>query len=235
MKFKIPRPVLSKELLLIIKREIKRQKIPIDRISKKNLKILAEISKEIEHTGCPKRFVCKKLPHQLGKGIFLAPTAEPILKGEVIASYGGEISVVIHNEGEGEEAGAYAFAPIESFLLNREEQIFFDKAHHYHPKRLYSLKLDACKKGNFTRFVNHSSKPNVVADTFFIPKNPYGLTPSPLEIVYVAKKKILPGEQLLISYEEGDETYWKPFHITPFPMTPQTFVLNSTLQLFSQP
>jgi len=201
-------------------------------MSRKNLKELAEVSQAIEKTGCPKHLICKKLSNRLGAGIFLHPDAKPILKGQVIASYAGVISVVVQNEPD--EDGSYAFAPLEDFYLSKDEQIIFDKKNKYHPRRLYALKLDALKKGNFTRFINHSEKPNIVADALAIPANPFGLTPAPIEIIYVAKKTILPGEQLLISYEAGEKTYWKLFNIKPFPMTSKSFRLSPTCKLINK-
>lgn len=227
MKYKLSRPVIDKELLFIIKCEIKKQKIPVDRMSKKNLKELAQVSQAIRKQGCPKHLICKKLRNGLGRGIFLHPNAKPILKGQVIASYAGEISVVPQNE---PDEGSYSFAPLENFHLSKSEQALLDKKNTYHSRRLYALKLDALKKGNFTRFINHSEKPNVIAETFKIPTNSFGLALAPIEIVYIAKKTILPGEQLLISYEAGEKSYWKFSEIKPFPMTPRTFRLSSSCQ-----
>jgi hypothetical protein len=228
MKYKVPRPIIGQELLHIVHREIKKQEIPIARISKRNLKELADVSQAIEKHGIPKYLVCKKLGHGLGRGIFLHPKARPILRGQIIASYAGEISITPQHE---PDDGSYAFAPLERFYLNKKEQALFDKKKAYHPRRLYSLKLDAFKRGNFTRFINHSERPNIFADTLKIPTNSFGLVPTPIEIIYVAKKTIHPGEQLLISYEDGEKSYWHASKIKPFPMTPKTFSLSSSLQL----
>jgi hypothetical protein len=190
---------------------------------------MAEVSKQIQESGCPDHLVCKKLPNNLGSGIFLHPDAQPLLKGQVIASYAGEISVVVQNEHDDE--GDYAFAPLEHFRLSKNEQILLDKKFSYHARRHYALKLDAFKQGNFTRFINHSVKPNVYAEMLKIPENPYGLAPAPIEIVYLVKKTVLPGEQLLISYEAGEKSYWNAVNIKPFPMTPKTFRLNGSLKL----
>lgn len=229
MRYKLPRPILAQELLGIIRREVKAQKIPVYRMTKKNLMEMAKVSQIIQEIGCPSYLVCKKLPNRLGFGIFLHPDAKPILKGQVIASYAGEISVVAQNEPDDE--GDYAFAPLEHFLLSKKEQALLDRKFPYHPRRQYALKLDALKKGNFTRFINHSEKPNVYADMLKIPVNSYGLEPAPIEIVYRAKKTILPGEQLLISYEAGEKSYWNHMNIKPFPMTPRTFRLDGSLRL----
>jgi hypothetical protein len=221
MKHQIPRPVIDSRLLGIICREIKKQDIPVYRLSKRKLVEMAETVKEIQAREIPKHLILKKLSHGLGHGIFLRADAEPILKDRVIASYGGIITVVAQNERD--DNGDYAFAPLEHFCLTKEEHDLWDRKYPYHPRRQYALKLDALKKGNFTRFINHSVKPNVYADMVKIPANNLGLDPAPIEIVYLSQKTIHPGEQLLICYEAGEKSYWNASGIKPFPMTPRTF------------
>jgi hypothetical protein len=230
MKFKLPRQILQQEISKVISRELRKQQISVIRASKSILKELVEVFHHIETKTLPDHLICKKLPYNLGSGIFLHPEANPILKGSVIAPYAGEVSIVPQNDPE--DDGDYVFAPLSDILLTKEEQIYFDKKCKYHPRRLYSLKLDAFKQGNFTRFINHSEKPNIVAELVSISsKNPYGLTPSPMEVVYIAKKTIHPGEQLLISYEGEDKSYWGACNIKPFPMTPKTFQLDTSLEI----
>jgi hypothetical protein len=231
MKYKLPRQVISPELRKIIAREMRRQKMRVLRASKADLKEIAEILKAIEGSGLPKYLVCKKLPKDLGSGIFLHPDAEPILKGQVIAPYAGAVSLVPQNR---PDEGTYAFTPVEDMHLTRKEQALFDPGASYHPGRLYAFKVDALKKGNFARFINHSEKPNVIAHLFSIPANPYGLTPASIEVVYVARKMIRPGEQLLVSYEEGEKSYWGALKVKPVPMTPQTYQLSPALKVIQE-
>lgn len=228
MKFKLPRPVFSQEICKIISREIRKQKISVLRASKNHLKEIAEVSKAIENKGLPKNLLCKKLPNGLGYGIFLHPKASPILKGQVIAPYAGVVSLIPQNA---PEDFLYAFEPISNILLSREEQADLDSSNRYHPRRFYALYVDGLKKGNFTRFINHSEKPNVIAEFFSIPANSLGLAPSPIEIVYMAKKTIRPGEQLLVSYEGDDPCYWSALGIKPLPIFPKTFQLNASLKV----
>lgn len=228
MKYKLSRQSINSEISNILAREIKKQKAEISKVTKSNLKEIAQVVKAIEKTGLPKYLICRKLSNQLGHGIFLHPDASPIEKGQVIAPYAGIVSIVPQSDfGE----SSYAFAPIERMLLTKEEQLYFDKKQKYHPRRRYSLKVDADKKGNFTRFINHSEKPNVVAYLYSIPANSYGLEPARIEIIYIAKKRIHPGEQLLVSYEADEKSYWGPAKIKPFPMTPKTFRLSPSLKL----
>jgi|SRR5579862_224514 len=224
MKFKLPRQILSIELRKILSREMRKQKVVFPKISRKELKQLVRVSKTIEERGLPEYLVCKKLGQDLGYGIFLHPDAKPIEKGRLLASYAGEISLICQSE---PDDGTYAFTPVENMELKKEEQAFFDKKHVFRSKRLYSLKVDGLKKGNFTRFINHSEAPNVIAYTLSVPSSPYGLPPSPVEIIYFAKKVIYPGEQLLVSYEDGEKCYWGTRGKKPFPMTPKTFKLTA--------
>lgn len=220
MKYKLPRQIISREMSRIISREIRKQKMRVPRVTKKNLKEIAEVTQMIKEWGLPKYLVCKKLPRDLGRGIFLHLKAKTILKGDVIAPYAGEISIIPQNQFED---GSYAFTPVEDMLLSKKEQHFFDSKQRYHPRRLYSLLVDAQKKGNFTRFINHSERPNVVAYHCAIPSNSYDLAPAPIEVIYFAKKTIRPGEQLLVSYEGEGKSYWGVSKIKPFPLLPGTF------------
>ena len=232
MKYKLPRQVLSSEFRKIISREMHKQKMSVARATSKELKELADVSKCIAKRGSPPYFVCKELGRNLGQGIFLHPDAKPFEKGRVIASYAGVVSFIRKNV---PDDGSYAFTPVEDIRLSKQEQLYFDKDSCFRPKRLYSFKVDAIKKGNFTRFINHSEKPNVIAYSLVVPSNRYGLVPTPIEIIYIAKKTILPGEQLLVCYEEGEKCYWgaRAGGIKPFPMTPKTFRLTKKGLLFS--
>jgi len=112
--------------------------------------------------------------------------------------------------------------------LSKGEQKGVDRNQRFSPRRLYWVSLDAEKKGNFTRYINHSVKANVDADLLRIPKNSYGLAPSPAEIIYIANKTIHPGEQLLVCYEDETKSYWGAMKIKPFPMAPRTFMIGKS-------
>lgn len=223
-KFNLPRAQLDPAMIRVVRREIQRQKIEVIRANKNILQELADVCRDIEENGLPSNLVCARLPKGMGYGIFLDPNAKPILKGQLIGPYSGVVSILPQNVSSDT---AYAFAPIVDILLSKEEQRLFDPKNGYHPKRLYSLDVDAERKGNFIRFINHSEKPNIVAHLFNIPKNRYGLLPSPIEVLYLAKKTIRPGEQLLVSYEGDGDSYWKNLKIRPIPITPQTFRVSS--------
>jgi hypothetical protein len=228
MKFNLPRQISNPQIDRVILKEIRTQKIYVIRASKSQMRDIAEISQVIKQQGLPKHLVRKKLPGKLGYGIFLHPQADPILKGQIIAPYSGEVMLVPQNE---PDDSIYAFAPLSDIHLSKQDQQLIDPKHRHHPRRLYSLNVDAVKQGNFTRFINHSDTPNLVAELFRIPANSFGLTPSVIEVVYLAKKTIRPGEQLLICYEDEEDSYWGALNIKPVPLKPNTFRLSPSLKV----
>lgn len=223
MKFKLPRQIGHEEISAIIKKAVDKQQIIVTRTTPARLLQLQKVALAIKNEGLPHYLVCKKLPEALGHGIFLRPEADPIPRGALIGPYAGLVSLTPQDE---LEDTLYGFSLLTDIYLDRDEQEIVSKGQKFNRRRKYALNLDAEKKGNFTRYINHSDKPNVAAHLYKIPKNPYGLTPSPLEVFYIAKKKILPGEQLLVSYEEGDDSYWSVLKIKPVPITPRTFLLK---------
>lgn len=228
MKFRLPKSISLQPIDGILTKEFKKQKVAVPPLPKSKWKETLAIFEAIQTKGMPEFLVRKKLSNDLGYGIFLHPKAKPIQKGQIIAPYAGEVILLAQNE---EDDSAYAFDILSDIQLSKEEQAKFDPTKRYHPRRLYCVKLDACKKGNFTRFINHSEKPNVIAEMFSIPKNNFGLEPSAVEIFYMAKKTIHPGEQLLVNYEDGEDSYWGAQDVDPFPMFPKTFKLEPSLQL----
>lgn len=229
MKYSLPRCIFSKEIYPIVAKEVRKQtKTAILRASLKKLKEIAAVSDAIQKYGIPQYLVRKKLPKGIGYGIFLHPMAQPILKGQVIAPYSGEVSLVPQNV---LEDSLYAFESLSHILLTKEEQMLLKQKYRYHPRRYYSLQVDALKKGNFTRFINHSETPNISAEFFTIPENSIGLDPAPIEILYLANKTIRPGEQLLINYDGDEHSYWDALDIRPVPMNPSTYTLTPNLRL----
>lgn len=228
MKFNLPRPLFTPPLYEIASKEVKRQKLKVLKATKKQIEELAQLSQVIARQGMPSHLVRKKLPGGLGHGIFLHPQAKPLLKGQIIGSYAGEIFFAPQNL---PDDSAYAFELLSRIFFTKEEQRYFDSKQRYHPRRLYSMYVDALRKGNFTRFINHSEKPNVIADLFSVPANACGLEPSPVEVIYRVQKRVEPGEQLLVSYEGDGDSYWAALNITPVAITPQTFQLDASLKV----
>lgn len=146
MKYRLKTQIIDKAIIEVVKRQKKNSELDLQPLTKKNLKELAAVQKEIEKFGLPKKFVIRKLPGKIGSGVFLHPQADPIEKGEVIAPYAGVVTIVQQNAMDDAD---YAFDPVTDLHLTKEEQKKFDPKHKYHPRRLYSLKLDALKKGKF--------------------------------------------------------------------------------------
>lgn len=225
MKFCLPRQTPLKGIHSLIAREAKKQKLRLLRLTKKQKKEAERIGSEIDSHGLPLHLVCKKLPGVFGKGIFLHPQAQPILKNQVIGFYSGKTSLVVQTFDDG---SAYVFDLLSDMKLTRLEQNQLDSNNRYHPRRKYCLQVDALKQGCFTRFINHSDQPNVVA---YLIK---GDEERPIEVIYLAQKKILPGEQLLVKYEHEESSYWGPMKVKPFPVTPKTFQLSFDLSLIKK-
>ncbi len=225
MKYKLPRQTIKQtNIKPIIERELIRQGAPLDPMANKNLKELAQVTQTIKKNGLPDYLVLKKISDQIGHGIFLHPDAKPLKKGQVIGPYSGELSIEVQNKADD---SAYAFALVTEMRLNKVEQKALDNANKFAPSRHYALNLDANKYGNFTRYINHCEKPNVEAMMHAIEKNKENLEEMPIEVIYIAKKTIQPGEQLLVCYEDEDETYWNAYGVKPVPMTPKTYMLDS--------
>lgn len=228
MKYRLPRQIIPEEFKKLITRELRKQHIHLERLTRQDFKDLVKVMKEIEEQGLPSYLVCSKLPGALGRGLFLHPEAEPLPKGRLIAPYAGLVSIVPPHRPEG---GVYAFVPLDKMHLTEAEQTLVDKRSRYNKERLYAVKIDAAKAGNFTRFVNHSAKPNLEAQLFTVGKNSFGLETAPVEVFYHTKKIIRPGEQLLVSYEGEENCYWGPAEKAPELVLPRTFRLNAALKV----
>lgn len=230
-KFNLPRQIFIQPLDQLLKRVYEVQDLDLASLPQKKLEQFSKVIQEIKQDGLPKNLVVKKLSDELGYGVFLHPDAEPLTRGDVIGAYSGEVSIAPQNDPDN---SAYTFAVLDGIHLLKNEHQQFDSKTKYHPSRKYALNLDAEKKGNFTRFINHSYKPNVEAEIYKVGKNNLGLDPMDVEVIYLAKKKILPGQQLLVCYEDEAESYWKPFGIKPFPMDPTTFTIDKNLKLIQK-
>jgi hypothetical protein len=232
MKFRLKRQDIDSKIINLGLKQIRKNKIYVPKAPMKLLKELARVATEIQETGLPKHLVLKKLQKPLGFGIFLSADAKPIEKGSLIAPYSGKVCVLPQHQDVNNSD--YTFSLILDIHLTKEEQKEWDPKNRYHPKRLYSIDLEAQKVGNFTRFINHSGKhPNLEAKFLKVPQNDLGLEASPFEVFYVARKQILPGEQLLICYDGDDDSYWGALKIKPFPMTPKTFKINASGELYT--
>ncbi|EKE08008.1 MAG: hypothetical protein ACD_17C00398G0003 [uncultured bacterium] len=223
MSFNLKTSRFSKDFSEIIDRQFQKRDLHLHRLRRKGLKELEEVYGEIQSYGIPQKYVKKKLKGNIGYGIFLQVEADPILKGEIIALYTGQ--VILEAQMDADD-GDYSFDVVTGLTLTQKEQKKFDPRRPFSPRRLYDIKVDATKIGNFTRFINHSHVPNIVAFLVDLPDAGY-------QILYKAQKKIRPGEQLLVNYEGEEESYWAPLGIKPYPMTPRTFCLRKSSTSFA--
>jgi hypothetical protein len=228
MKYRLARPEFDPVLKKVIEREVSKQGFLIRKVSPKILQELKESIEVIKKKEFPEHLILKALPDPMGFGIFLHPKSAPLKKGTLIGSYGGKTYVIPQNL---PDDSAYAFVPLEDIILLKEEQSVLDPKRAHHGSRKYILCIDAQKDGNFLRFINHSEKPNIQARLVRVKKNSLGLQESPIEVFYFVKKTIKPGQQLLVSYEEGEESYWSVLKIKPEPIEPSTFTLDDKLNL----
>jgi hypothetical protein len=228
MKYRLERPKFSEIACEVIARINEEKGESYNKLSKKAILELKSCCEAIKKEGLPSFLVHQKLPDPLGYGIFLHPKAKPLKRGFLIGSYSGE--VVIKPKKEPDES-AYAFAPEDDFKILKKEFLELELKGTFSSSRLYTLYIDADKKGNFLRFINHSEKPNIEARLLRVPKNNDGLETSPLEVFYFVKKNIEPGEQLLVCYEDEEKSYWGALNIEPSPIFPKTYRLDKNLKL----
>lgn len=222
-KYRLPQAVWSDAEQVLIRRELDRQNVAVRRLSKDKLGELVAISGAVARVGLPKHLLCVKLPEPLGYGVFLRPDAEPLVRGALIGIYSGKVRIVPQHM---PDDALYAFEPLSDVHLLKEEQKWWDPKRVYRGKRAYSIQVDADRVGNFTRFINHSEEPNVRAELITIPKTQKKLAPSALEVLYIACRTIHPGQQLLVSYEGDDDSYWSALGIKPMPVVASTFSLS---------
>lgn len=115
---------------------------------------------------------------EVGCGIF---AAEDIKKGQMIGEYTGIVKRVNFSEKKEDFDYAWGFPPPTKFIIDSKDA------------------------GNFTRFINHSNRPNV--DMVYVPIN------NRWHLAYVANQDIKKGQQLLANY---GKPYWQGRGIRPY-------------------
>ena len=70
-----------------------------------------------------------------------------------------------------------------------------------------------------------------ILSIYEIPKNKLGIKYAPMEVLYFSKRKINPGEQILVSYEAEEASYWGVLNIKPIPLFSKTFLLDEDCRL----
>ncbi|EYC44682.1 hypothetical protein Y032_0454g1745 [Ancylostoma ceylanicum] len=103
----------------------------------------------------------------------------PIKKGQFIIEYVGE---VVSSEEFAKRLKRYGRDP--------------SHMHHY-MFEIGSMIIDATKKGNCSRFMNHSCEPNAVCEKWYVPKTPCAID----RIGFFAKRDIELGEEITFDYQ----------------------------------
>lgn len=148
----------------------------------------------------------------LGQGVFLCPDEQQMDKHEFIGIYSGKSVLRYDTE---DFNGEYTFEQLNITLKRKKRKIIKDLG--LNPPEdadELTLYVDALHEGNFARFINNSSHPNVEAIVELVRGKP--------EVVYRASRTIYPGEQLLVDYTSS---YWKPIGVVPLPIESDTYML----------
>ncbi|KAK6016063.1 SET domain protein, partial [Ostertagia ostertagi] len=103
----------------------------------------------------------------------------PIKKGQFIIEYVGE---VVSSEEFAKRLRRYGRDP--------------SHTHHY-MFEIGSMIIDATKKGNCSRFMNHSCEPNAVCEKWYVPRTPCAID----RIGFFAKRDIELGEEITFDYQ----------------------------------
>jgi hypothetical protein len=129
------------------------------------------------------KYEVKKIDDTMGYGLFAKKT---YAKDEIVGFYTGTIRSTKFNSDI-----SYAFS-------------LSDLYEGFH--------IDASKKGNATRYINHTSKKfsNIHASAAYLRGVPY--------IFFIGKRKISKGEELM--YDYGDD-YWKKKNVAPIIRSPK--------------
>ncbi|MBM3206997.1 MAG: SET domain-containing protein [Chlamydiae bacterium] len=194
----------------------KLRSIDCPKASKDLLKRIDKYQSDLKTYGIPPFLELKEVNEYMQTGVFLKPDAKGIKKGSFIGIYTGEYEIVLETETKGNHY-AYDVAPgisIQKGLL----KFVRSKGKNLSTKEKYSIQTNAVNKGNFTRYINHSSvDTNIEAMTRKLPDGT-------IEVCLFTTKKILPGEQLLSSY--GGQ-YWSVLPIIPEPIYAKSYTLSS--------
>ena len=184
-------------------------------VSAKLYRTLLKKGEEIQKLGLPQNLYLAHVNPQVNEGIFLKPNSDPIQEGSLIGIYTGLYELV---ESDISTGTAYAYDVAQGISLKKQERQHVSRPQSKDKKIDFAIQTNAKEKGNFTRYINHSSlQPNVEA---VVSKLPNGR----MEILLFCLKTIHPGEQLLSNY--GGQ-YWKTLQIIPNDIRPSTYTLTT--------
>lgn len=160
-----------------------------------------------------------KIDDEVGHGIFLAHDAPPIKAGDFIGFYAGEF-LVSHKDDPLDSD--YLFTVFSDVELHKSEIDLLEGADQFETNEFY-IEVDGKKKGNFLRYINHTSNENAnLKSRYVLAKD------GSIQIAIFAKKDIQPGQQAMLDYQHD---YWKAKGIEPKIDTPDTFTLTRRDQI----
>jgi len=183
-------------------------------------KEILRISQKVIEQGIPDNLYLAHVHPKVNTGVFLRPDAKPIRARTLIGVYTGLYELV---ESDITTGTSYAYDVAQGVKIKKNEyKYLLHPTEPWSPRIEYSIQTSAIEKGNFTRYINHSSlETNIEA---LVSKLPNGK----MEILLLALRTIHPGEQLFSNY--GGQ-YWKALKIIPNDMRPDTYTLTSSLKV----
>jgi hypothetical protein len=224
-KFNLPFSTAPKEVIILLKAFAKKQpRSEASPLSKALLKKVETYQKNLTEHGLPPFLQIAEVNHYIETGVFLKPTAKALKPGTFIGIYTGEYELVLSTETKNNH---YAYDVATGLKIKQKHlPLIRSQGKNITVKEEYSIQTNAAAKGNFTRYINHSSvKNNIEAFTRTLPDGT-------IEVCLFTSKKICPGEQLLSNY--GGQ-YWAVLPIIPEPVTPRSYKLGKDGHVVKNP
>lgn len=194
--------VLRKVILASIDRSIKK-------INPKKIKGFKSYLKKMEESGIPDKIQVVKISEEIGWGVFAKKNIEA---KEFLGIYSGLFELV---QADNLENNEYVFDLLEGF--SKEELITLNLKDNGNGE--YFLRTNAKEVGNFTRYINHSSSPNV--------KPKLQIIDGDVQVLLFASEPVQEGRQLFLDY--GEE-YWKKLGIKPKDLKHDTYIFGKPPQ-----
>ena len=223
-KFNLPFSTAPKEIIALLKTFAKKQpKTETPLLSKALLKKVESYKKNLLEHGITPHLQIAEVNHYIETGVFLKPTAKALKAGEFIGIYTGDYELVLSTETKNNH---YAYDVAAGLKITKKHLPLVRSQGKHSVKEEYSIQTNAAAKGNFTRYINHSSVCNNIEA--FTRRLPDGT----IEVCLFTCKKICPGEQLLSNY--GGQ-YWAVLPIIPEPVTPKSYKLSKQGHVIKNP
>jgi hypothetical protein len=168
---------------------------------------------DLDTYGIRPNLAVSKINDKIGNGVFLRPDARSIPEGTFIGVYSGEFQISHAKE---IIESPYLFTVLSDLELDKSEIDLIEGGSHCETNHFY-IEVDGKKRGNFTRSLNHTSQELSNLEVRYIK-----MRDGSVQIGIWTKKRVLPGEQLLLDYKAD---YWQSMNIKPSIVTPSTYKL----------